>query len=87
MLYGASPPGSHCYRKGFLSLASYSFLSCKVGVHHHQLGVGHSWQDYIYSPATLYGVCLPFAIKQITSVLAFQPSPILPDFKGPIPVI
>ena len=38
---------SKCYRKGFLSFTSYSFLSCKFGVHYHPLqGVGHSWRCY-----------------------------------------
>nr|DAL73004.1 MAG TPA: hypothetical protein [Caudoviricetes sp.] len=42
---------------GFLSHSSYILSSYKFGVHFHLyiINVEHSWQDYIYSPATLYG--------------------------------
>jgi hypothetical protein len=33
-------------------------------------GVGHSWEDYIYSPPTRYTVLLPFVISKISTVLS-----------------
>lgn len=68
----------------FLSTALEIYLICiglsiqpQIGVH---FRVGHSWQDYIYSPTTLYDGEEPYAIFSLISVLAVKPSPILPDF-------
>jgi hypothetical protein len=41
---------------------------------------GHSWEDYIYSPPTLYATNEPCAISLVNTVLSSQTSPYLPTF-------
>ena len=69
-----------------LLIVSYEF-----GVHHNKKSLltspfyfEHSWEYYIYSTPTLYGAIQPFAIRIVTTVLAYLLNQFLAPFSCPV---
>ena len=62
-----------------MSFTAYDIAPRTFSPTYFSWGVGHSWQYYIYSTATLYGDSEPFVISEFTTAFSFQSSPYLPN--------
>ena len=51
----------------FISTSTYPYVVQRTSS---PSGVGHSWEDYIYSPPTRYTALLPFVISKISTELS-----------------